>query len=194
MASGSANTTVSHPWLTADRGWKRAGTLHVGEPVRLLDGATVVALHLLPGVAPMWDLALDATHTFAVGVVQAVVHNCPVGGDGATPGATGSPAPQSIRQYSVNDEWMKPHLPGTAEAERSVFLPGFDAKSAVLAAARIADENNLWNANRALVQWDGPVGTLGWSGESTNWIAIARRNTGWIHGWPEAAPPPPLEP
>ena len=93
------HTTASHPWLTADRGWLRAGMLRIGEPVRLLDGATatVVALHTLPGVGPMWDLSLDATHTFAVGTVQAVVHNCPVGGgepqtpatsDGLSQGAT----------------------------------------------------------------------------------------------------------
>ena len=57
--------------------------MHIGEPVRLLDGgtATVVALHALPGVGPMWDLSLDATHTFAVGTVQAVVHNCDITGN-----------------------------------------------------------------------------------------------------------------
>ncbi len=72
------HTTANHPWLSADHGWLLAGTLRVGEPVRLLDGGTarVVALHALPGVGPMWDLSLDATHTFAVGNVQAVVHNC----------------------------------------------------------------------------------------------------------------------
>jgi hypothetical protein len=72
------HTTASHPWLTADAGWQRAGRLHLGEPVRLLDGATatVVALRTLPGVGAMWDLSLDATHTFAVGDAQAVVHNC----------------------------------------------------------------------------------------------------------------------
>ena len=50
----------------------------MGEAVRLLDGgtATVVALHALPGVGPMWDLSLDAVHTFAVGDVRVVVHNC----------------------------------------------------------------------------------------------------------------------
>ncbi len=49
----------------------------MGEPVRLLDGGTarVVALRTLPGVGPMWDLSLGAVHTFAVGDVQAVVHN-----------------------------------------------------------------------------------------------------------------------
>jgi hypothetical protein len=72
------HTTASHPWLTADDGWLRAGQLHLGESVRLLNGgvATVVALHAVPGVGAMWDLSLDATHTFAVGTAQAVVHNC----------------------------------------------------------------------------------------------------------------------
>ncbi len=71
------HTTANHPWLSADHGWLLAGALRVGEPVRLLDGATatVVALRTLPGVGPMWDLSLDAVHTFAVGDTQAVVHN-----------------------------------------------------------------------------------------------------------------------
>ncbi len=71
------HTMANHPWLTADRGWVVAGQLHDGEPVRLLDGTTarVVALHALPGVGPMWDLSLDSVHTFAVGDLQAVVHN-----------------------------------------------------------------------------------------------------------------------
>src|SRR5579859_5353197 len=49
-----------------------------------LDGGTaqVVALRTLPGVGPMWDLTLDSVHTFAVGAVQAVAHNCPPTGDG----------------------------------------------------------------------------------------------------------------
>jgi hypothetical protein len=80
------HTTASHPWLSGDHGWVRAGTLHVGEPVRLLDGATatVVGLRVVPGAGPMWDLALDATHTFAVGKAQAVVHNCPIDSGGGT--------------------------------------------------------------------------------------------------------------
>jgi hypothetical protein len=74
------HTTSSHPWLTVDEGWLRAGQLHLGEPVRLLDGATatVVALRVVPGVGAMWDISLDSVHTFAVGDVQAVVHNCGV--------------------------------------------------------------------------------------------------------------------
>lgn len=45
------HTTPNHPWLSADHGWLLAGDLHLGEPVRLLDGGTamVVALHAAPG-------------------------------------------------------------------------------------------------------------------------------------------------
>jgi hypothetical protein len=87
------HTTASHPWLTTDRGWARAGTLHVGEAVQLLDGetATVVALQALPGMGAMWDLSLDATHTFAVGDVQAVVHNCGSVGNADATGYKGDP-------------------------------------------------------------------------------------------------------
>jgi hypothetical protein len=38
--------------------------------------ATVVAVHVVPGAARMWDLMVANVHTFAVGDAQAVVHNC----------------------------------------------------------------------------------------------------------------------
>ncbi|HEY7974472.1 MAG TPA: hypothetical protein VID72_03965, partial [Ktedonobacterales bacterium] len=38
------HTTASHPWLSADHGWQRAGNLRVGEPVRLLDGGTATVV------------------------------------------------------------------------------------------------------------------------------------------------------
>ncbi len=71
-----------HSAFTGVCTWPR-DALRVG---RLLDGgtATVVALRTLPGVGPMWDLSLDSVHTFAVGAAQAVVHNCPSGGDGGS--------------------------------------------------------------------------------------------------------------
>ncbi len=92
-ASETIQTTANHPWLTADRGWERAGTLNVGESVRLLDGetATVVALRTLQGVGSMWDLALDSVHTFAVGDAQAVVHNCGTIGNADATGYKGDP-------------------------------------------------------------------------------------------------------
>ena len=60
--------------------------------MRLLDGGTarVVALRTLPGVGQMWDLSLDAIHTFAVGDAQVVVHNCG-GAKDATPIVSGKP-------------------------------------------------------------------------------------------------------
>jgi hypothetical protein len=36
----------------------------------------VVALHMVPGAAAMWDLTVSQVHTFAVGNGQFVVHNC----------------------------------------------------------------------------------------------------------------------
>lgn len=51
----------------------------------------MVALHALPGVGPMWDLALDATHRFAVGDVQAVAHKCGSVGNADTTGYKGDP-------------------------------------------------------------------------------------------------------
>jgi RHS repeat-associated protein len=77
------HTTQKHPWLTT-RGWITAGQLHLGDQVQRLDGttATVVALSLIPGKADMYDLTVSNVHTFAVGVGQFVVHNCPVTGGG----------------------------------------------------------------------------------------------------------------
>lgn len=70
--------TASHPWLTADRGWQRAGVLRVGEPVVTADGSStvVIALHVVPGAADMWDLTVSNVHTFVVGAGAYVVHNC----------------------------------------------------------------------------------------------------------------------
>ena len=72
------HTTASHPWLTADRGWERAGTLRVGEAVVTANGsaAIVVALRAVPGAADMWDLTVSNVHTFVVGAGTYVVHNC----------------------------------------------------------------------------------------------------------------------
>jgi RHS repeat-associated protein len=74
------HTTARHPWLTADRGWVRAGQLRPGEPiVRAAGGsAVVVALRVVPGAGPMWDLTVSQMHTFTVGTGEYVVHNCGV--------------------------------------------------------------------------------------------------------------------
>ncbi len=74
----TVHTTASHPWLSAARGWVRAGKLRLGERVLRADGttATVVGLHVVSGAASMWDLTVSRVHTFAVGAGQFVVHNC----------------------------------------------------------------------------------------------------------------------
>jgi hypothetical protein len=79
----TVHTTASHPWLSADRGWVRAGTLRLGERVLRAEGTTaiVVGLRVVPGAASMWDLTVSHLHTFAVGDGQYVVHNCPDGSD-----------------------------------------------------------------------------------------------------------------
>lgn len=71
------HTTQKHPWLTT-RGWITAGELQVGDQVQQLDGttATVVALQIMPGVQDMYDLSVNSVHTFAVGKLAVVVHNC----------------------------------------------------------------------------------------------------------------------
>ena len=71
------HTTANHPWLTSDRGWIVAGHLQLGEPVQRVDGsvAVVVALTVVHGTAPMWDLTVSAVHDFAVGSGACVAHN-----------------------------------------------------------------------------------------------------------------------
>jgi RHS repeat-associated protein len=72
------HTTASHPWLTADYGWVRAGNLAVGEPVVRADGqlAVVVMIRVIPGTGIRYDLTVSQVHTFEVGYGQWVVHNC----------------------------------------------------------------------------------------------------------------------
>jgi hypothetical protein len=99
------HTTASHPWLSADHGWVRAGQLALGEPVMRADGTTavVVGLRVVPGAADMWDLTVSNVHTFAVGDGQFVVHNC--GGDMSatdtptTPTSGGGGTPENVSAF-----------------------------------------------------------------------------------------------
>ena len=78
LGDETIHTTANHPWLSADRGWIVAGHLQLGEPVQRVDGsvAVVVALTVVHGTAPMWDLTVSNIHDFAVGNGAYVVHNC----------------------------------------------------------------------------------------------------------------------
>lgn len=59
-----------------------AGSLHLGEQVARADGSTaeVVALSVVHGTAPMWDLTVSNVHDFTVGNGAYIVHNCGQGG------------------------------------------------------------------------------------------------------------------
>lgn len=110
----TVHTTANHPWLTADRGFARAGTLHLGEQVVRADGttATVVGLRVVSGAANMWDLTVANLHTFAVGLGAYVVHNCGATADGV--GGAGSQAgkPSDSAQFptgQVQHAWK--HAP-----------------------------------------------------------------------------------
>lgn len=74
----TVHTTYKHPWLTTDRGFVKAGDLHVGERVVRLDGSTAVvaAERTVPGAADYYNLEVSRLHTFAVGASRYVVHNC----------------------------------------------------------------------------------------------------------------------
>jgi hypothetical protein len=76
-ADETVHTTAKHPWLTADRGWVKAGELHVGERVVRLDGTTAVvtAEHVVPGAANYYNLTVSHLHTYLVGIGKYVVHN-----------------------------------------------------------------------------------------------------------------------
>ncbi|GCE13576.1 RHS repeat-associated core domain-containing protein [Tengunoibacter tsumagoiensis] len=76
-AAETVHTTQKHPWFTA-RGWVNAGDLKVGDQVQQLDGrtATITELHTVAGEQDMYDLSVSTIHTFAVGELQLVVHNC----------------------------------------------------------------------------------------------------------------------
>lgn len=74
----TVHTTAKHPWLTTDRGFVLAGTLHAGERVMREDGtpATVMAVVVRPGAANYYNLTVSVLHTYAVGAGRYVVHNC----------------------------------------------------------------------------------------------------------------------
>ena len=77
-ADETVHTTAKHPWLTADRGFVKAGELRIGERVVRLDGTTAVVAteRALPGAADYYNLEVSHLHTFAVGEGRYVVHNC----------------------------------------------------------------------------------------------------------------------
>ncbi len=107
----TVHTTQKHPWLTTTKGWIMAGELHIGDHVQRLDGttATVVSLHVVPGVQDMYDLTVSNVHTFTVGNKQFIVHNSN-GACGVSPGEVDSYGKLTYRQTS-GDGLQLHHMP-----------------------------------------------------------------------------------
>ncbi|MFA7761327.1 RHS repeat domain-containing protein [Streptomyces sp. NRRL S-448] len=92
--------------------------------------------------------------------------------------------------YTVSNEAMLKHLPGTAVAGRSVFLSGVNAEKVVLDAAAYADAHNLWTGDgtKAKVYVNAPIGVIGRTGELTHYVNVYRNSRGTVHGSPGGAP------
>ena len=86
--------------------------------------------------------------------------------------------------HTTNSVWTK----SGETAPKSRFMSSVDDVQATFDAAEYADAHGLWNGNKAKVfVEDGYVGVLG-NGEPTQWIAVSRTETGFIHGWPCSPP------
>jgi hypothetical protein len=70
-------TTLEHPFYTADEEWVAAGDLEVGDDIRRADGSygEVEAIEFIQQPQVMYNLTVDEAHTFFVGDGQWLVHN-----------------------------------------------------------------------------------------------------------------------
>ncbi|WP_234382011.1 RHS repeat domain-containing protein [Streptomyces sp. XY332] len=91
--------------------------------------------------------------------------------------------------YTVSNDAMQKHLPGTALPGKSVFLKEVNAEKVTLDAAAYADANNLWVGDKAKIYVNnGHVGVIGRTGERTQYVNVYRNSRGGIHGSPGGAP------
>ena len=71
-------TTSNHPfWSEDQQDWIQAGELHPGEHLRLVDGTLthVLSITVNPTTQPVFNLTVDAQHTYHVGESGVLVHN-----------------------------------------------------------------------------------------------------------------------
>jgi hypothetical protein len=71
-------TTSNHPFWSEDRqDWVQAGELQLGEQLQLIDGTRtqVASIAENPETQPVYDLTVDAQHTYHVGASGVLVHN-----------------------------------------------------------------------------------------------------------------------
>jgi hypothetical protein len=69
--------TPEHPFFAPGVGWREAGKLWPGAPVRKADGTVgiVEGIGLLAHEQPMWNLTVAVAHTYFVGDGRWLVHN-----------------------------------------------------------------------------------------------------------------------
>ena len=183
-------TTEDHPfWNHTDQAFQRADALDAGDLVLTADGGLVAVDGLVAGteqIGTAYNLHIEEIHTYfvVVGDDEALVHN------------SCGPKPFFNRHgqftngtYSVDAAGMAPHQTGSLAGGRSQWLSSVDAETAVLDAAWRADQAGLWVGNKAKVPvFNGNVGSIGRTGELTNWITVHRNSNGFVHGHPAAAP------
>ncbi len=90
-------STPEHLYFTRDRGWLGAGDLLAGEALTDREGreVQVTAVVPVPQEAVVYNLEVDADHTYFVGQSAVWVHNLPC------TGAPGQPAPPSAAPPTV---------------------------------------------------------------------------------------------
>jgi len=101
----SVRSTPEHLYFTRDRGWLGAGDLVAGEALMDRAGREVQVTKVVPIAqeAIVYNLEVDADHTYFVGRSAVWVHNQPCGGPGGAPGITppAGPAPPVVQTGPV---------------------------------------------------------------------------------------------
>jgi Holliday junction resolvase-like predicted endonuclease len=71
-------TTDEHPFYVAERGWTEASRLDVGDAVILSGGERlpVVGVQRVPESATVYNFEVEGLHSYFVGELGVVVHNC----------------------------------------------------------------------------------------------------------------------
>jgi RHS repeat-associated protein len=107
LENGSVTTTPDHPFYTLEAGWVEAGDLWPGARIKTSTGSiVVVSVVRHPYAGILWDLTVEAAHTFFVGPSESLVHNCamPLG-----KGSTGRSMPANLEEQLMRDQvFMNP--------------------------------------------------------------------------------------
>lgn len=87
--------------------------------------------------------------------------------------------------YRVSPQGAKNHAYQTAPKNKSRFDEDIDAEEIALEAAEIADAEDAWEGNTALIDMGRLVGKDVYTGEVTRYAKIHRRKSGLIHATPD---------